>query len=84
MFIDEMMVSLYRSRVAAYGFLYLNPNFEHDVPVSRIFLPLEGLCNSGAYLFSMEKNDTSIDVILILDSSTMEILENNPHFREYS
>ncbi|CAF2504718.1 unnamed protein product [Rotaria sp. Silwood2] len=63
--------------------MYVNSNFEYGVHPCRITLPSEDLFNGGAYLFSTEKNDTSIDLILILDPTTMEKLENNPDFRKY-
>ncbi|CAF1111204.1 unnamed protein product [Didymodactylos carnosus] len=63
--------------------MYANSNFEHSVHPCRITMPFEQLDNGGAYFFSTEKNDTSIDVILILDPRTMEKLENNSDFRKY-
>jgi shikimate O-hydroxycinnamoyltransferase len=63
--------------------MYVNSDFEHGVHSCRITLPFEEIFNGGAYFFSTEKNDTSIDVILILDSTAMEKLENNPDFRKY-
>lgn len=63
--------------------MYENSNFEPGIHSCRIMLPFEELFNGGAYFLSTEKNDTSIDLILKLDSETMETLENNPHFRKY-
>ena len=63
--------------------MYENSNFESGVHPCRIMLPFEELFNGGAYFLSTEKNDTSIDLVLKLDSETMEKLENNPHFRIY-
>ena len=63
--------------------MYENSNFEPAVYPCRVTLPFEELFNGGAYFFSTERNDTSIDLILKLDSQTMEKIENNPYFKIY-
>ena len=61
--------------------MYTDAGFETGVAPCRLRLPDDTKFNGAAILFSTEKNDASIDVILGLDSHEMELLENNSNFR---
>ncbi|CAF4696777.1 unnamed protein product [Rotaria sp. Silwood1] len=63
--------------------MYSDSDFELDIYPCRIILPKDTKFNGTAILFSTEKNDTSIDVILGLEINEMERLETNSNFRKY-
>ncbi len=64
--------------------MYSDSDFELGVYPCRIILPPSMKSNGGeTILFSTEKNDGSIDVILALDINEMERLEKNSDFRKY-
>ncbi len=63
--------------------MYSDSDFELGVYPCRILLSPDTKFNGAAILFSTEKNDASIDVILGLDINEMERLEKNSDFRKY-
>ncbi|CAF2683677.1 unnamed protein product [Rotaria sp. Silwood2] len=63
--------------------MYSDSDFELDVYPCRIIFPIDTKFNGTAILFSTEKNDASIDVILGLEINEMERLETNSDFRKY-
>ncbi|CAF1357395.1 unnamed protein product [Rotaria sordida] len=63
--------------------MYSDSDFEFGVYPCRILFPRDTKYNGAANLFSTEKNDTSIDVILGLEINEMERMEKNSEFRKY-
>jgi hypothetical protein len=63
--------------------MYSDSDFELGIYPCRILLSPDTKFNGAAILFSTEKNDASIDVILGLDINEMERLEKNSDFRKY-